>query len=45
MMEWNPSYSMKTFHGLCESRFYKEIGMKIFGERRDEDGGKIFEAG
>jgi hypothetical protein len=27
---------MKILHELCESHFYKEIGGKIVGERRDE---------
>jgi hypothetical protein len=36
---------MKTFHELCESRFYKEIGRKISGEQRDEVMKSIFDAG
>jgi len=36
---------MKTFHELCESQFYKEIGRKIFGEQRDEIKRSIFDAG
>jgi hypothetical protein len=43
-MECNPSYSMKTLDELCESRFCKGIGKKTSGERRDEDGRRIFEA-
>jgi len=35
---------MKTLHELCESHFYKEIGRKIAGERRDEVRRNIFEA-
>jgi hypothetical protein len=37
VMEHNPECSMNTFHELCESWFYEEIGKKIFGEQRDED--------
>jgi hypothetical protein len=36
---------MKIFHKLCESQFCKEIGKKIYGERLDEDGRRIFEVG
>jgi hypothetical protein len=35
---------MKTFHELCGSRFYKEIGKKIVRERKDEIRRRIFEA-
>jgi hypothetical protein len=35
---------MKTLLELCESRFYKEIGMKIFAQRRDEVMRSIFDA-
>jgi hypothetical protein len=45
MMEHNPNCLMKTFKELCESQFYKEIGKKTYGERRDEDGRKIFDVG
>ncbi len=43
MIECNPNYSIKTFHELWESRFYNEIGKKIYGEQRDEDGRNIFD--
>jgi hypothetical protein len=36
---------MKTLHELCGSPFYKEIGMKIVGEQRDEVRRRIFEVG
>jgi hypothetical protein len=36
---------MKTLHEFCESRFYEEIGRKIFGERRDEVMRSIFDVG
>ncbi len=36
---------MKTLHELCESWFYKEIGRKISGERRDEVKRSIFDPG
>jgi hypothetical protein len=45
MMECNPSYSLKTFHELCESQFYEGVGRKIYGERRDEDWRSIYDAG
>ncbi len=45
MMQRNPNYSMKTFHELWESWFCNEIGKKIFGEQRDEDGRSTFDAG
>jgi hypothetical protein len=45
VMERNSNCSMKTLHELCESRLYKGIGMKIFGEQRDEDGRSIFDVG
>jgi hypothetical protein len=44
MMECNLGYSMKTFHVLCESRFCKGIGRKIFGDKMDEDWRNIFDA-
>jgi hypothetical protein len=43
-MEHNPSVSMKILHEPCESRFYNEIGRKIYGEQKDEDGRSIFDA-
>jgi hypothetical protein len=36
---------MKTLHVLCESRLYKGIGRKIYGEQKDEDGRSIFDVG
>ncbi len=45
MMECNPYYSMKTLMELCESRFYEEIGRKIFAQQRDEVMRSIFDAG
>jgi hypothetical protein len=45
MMEHNRDYSMKTFQELCESRFCKGIGRKIYGEGRDEDWKGIYDAG
>jgi hypothetical protein len=44
-MECNPNYLMKTLHELCESRLCKEIGKKIFGERRDDVMRNIFDVG
>jgi hypothetical protein len=44
MLECNPSYPIKTLDEMCESRFGKKIGSKTFGERRDKDGRRIFEA-
>ncbi len=44
VMERNPSCSMKTFHELCESRFYNEIGRNIYGEQRGEDWRRINDA-
>jgi hypothetical protein len=44
-MEHNPCYSMKTLLELCASRFCKEIGKKIFAQRRDEVMRIIFDAG
>ncbi len=45
VMECNPNCSMKIFHEFCESRFYKEIGGKIFWEWKDEVMRSIFDAG
>jgi hypothetical protein len=45
MMEHNPNCSMKALHELCKSWFYKEIGKKISGERRDEVRRSIFDVG
>lgn len=45
MMERNPSFSMKTFHVLCESRFCERIGKKNSRERRDEDWRSIYDLG
>jgi hypothetical protein len=42
MMERNLDSSMKTLHVMCESRFYKGIDMKIFGEQRDKDWKSIY---
>jgi hypothetical protein len=44
-MERNLDFSMKTLHELCESRFCKGIGKKIYGEQRDEDWRNIYDAG
>jgi hypothetical protein len=45
VMEHNFNSSIKTFHELCESRFCKEIGKKIYGERKDEVRRSIFDVG
>jgi hypothetical protein len=45
VMERNLGSSMKTLHELCESWFYKGIGMEIFGEQRDEEWRSIYDAG
>jgi len=44
-MERNLGYSMKILQELCESWFYKGIGRKIFGERRDEEWRGIYDVG
>jgi hypothetical protein len=42
-MEHDPGCSMGTFYELCESWFYKGIGEKISGERRDEERRNIYD--
>jgi len=44
VMEHDFGCSMKTLHELCESRIYKGIGKKNFGEQRDEDWRNIYDA-
>jgi hypothetical protein len=44
-MECNLNCSMKTFHELCESCFYKEIGRMISWKRGDEVMRSIFDVG
>jgi hypothetical protein len=45
VMERNPCCSMKTLLELCVLSFYKEIGRRIFAQRRDEVTRSIFDAG
>jgi len=45
VMERNPYYSIKTLLEFYASHFCKEIGKKIFAQRRDEVMRSIFDAG
>jgi len=44
MMECDPGYLMKTFHELCESRFYEGIGTEIYREQWDKKWRSVYDA-
>jgi hypothetical protein len=44
-MEHDLGCSMDILYELCESRFWWRIGAELFGERKDVEKRKLYEAG